>query len=111
MPSAESSPLFNQDSSLATPLVFSNFVANYGSLVPDNYQVQSEGQTSPSDQPVNQVQSEGKPSPSDQVVNIQDLADDCAKQVQFLRQQDKYPKRLHTILGSNSKLLFQFMLC
>ena len=28
----------------------------------------------------------------------------------FLRQQDKYPKQLHTILGSNSKLLFQFML-
>jgi hypothetical protein len=83
MPSAESSPLFNQDSSLATPLVFSNFVANYGSLVPDNYQVQSEGQTSPSAQPVNQVQSEGKPSPSDQVVNIQDLADDCAQQTSF----------------------------
>ena len=53
MPSAKSSPLFNQDSSLATPLVFSNFVANYGSLVPDNYQVQSEGQTSPSDNQLN----------------------------------------------------------
>ena len=71
-----------------------DFVAHFGSLVTDN----------------NQGQSEGQPSPSEQAVNLQELADDCAKQVQFLRQQDKYPKRLHTILGSNSKLLFKFML-
>ena len=86
MPSVESGPMSSEDSSTTTPLLFSSnnmpnlnhlnkdFVANFGLLVPDNYQVQSEGQPSPSDQPVNQVQSEGQPSPSDQVVNLQTSA-------------------------------------
>ena len=63
MPSAESSPLSNQDSSSATPLVFSSkskptlshlnkdFVANYGSLLPDSKQGLSEGQPSPQTKP------------------------------------------------------------
>ena len=61
MPSAESSPLSNQDSSSATPLVFAskyiptlshlNFVANYGSLLPDSKQGLSEGQPSPQTKP------------------------------------------------------------
>ena len=92
IPSVESGPMSSEDSSTTTPLLFSSnnmpnlshlnkdFVAHFGSLVPDN----------------NQGQSEGQPSPSEQAVNLQELADDCAKQVQFLRQQDKYPKRLHT---------------
>jgi hypothetical protein len=63
MPSAEPSPLSNQDSSSATPLVFSSkniptlshlnkdFVANYGSLLPDSKQGLSEGQPSPQTKP------------------------------------------------------------
>ena len=81
-PCIESSPLSTQDSSLTAPLSFSSntmpnlshldadLVANFGSLKPDDNQRQSECQTSPFEQ-----------------VNLQELADDCAKQVQFLRQQ------------------------
>ena len=100
-------PLSTQDSSLTTPLSFSSnklpnlshlntdTVANFGSLEPDDNQ--SEGQ------------SECRTSPFEQV-NLQELTDDCVKQVQFLRQQNKHPQRLHTILKSNSKLLLKFMI-
>jgi hypothetical protein len=100
-------PLSTQDSSLTTPLSFSSnklpnlshlntdTVANFGSLEPDDNQ--SEGQ------------SECRTSPFEQV-NLQELTDDCVKQVQFLRQQNKHPQRLHIILKSNSKLLLKFMI-
>ena len=106
-PCIETSPLSTQDSSLTTPLSFSSnklpnlshlntdTVANFGSLEPDDNQ--SEGQ------------SECRTSPFEQV-NLQELSDDCEKQVQFLRQQNKHPQRLHLILKSNSKLLFKFMI-
>jgi hypothetical protein len=77
MPTVESNPITEEDS---------EFLSNFGLLVPDNYH---------------------------------DLSDDCAKQVQFLRQWDIYTKkvakslekrRLHKILKKNSKLLFKFMI-
>ena len=123
MPSVEPELVTNQDSSPTSPLLFSSnrmpnlnhlnsdFIANYGSLMPDSYQMQSEGQTGPSDQPVIQVHAEGKPSPSDKEIKIQDLAEECAKEVQFLRQQNKYPKRLHILLKNKPNFYSSLCFC
>jgi hypothetical protein len=43
-------------------------------------------------------------------VTFQDLSADCEKQVQSLRQQNKYPKRLDLILKSNAPLLYKYMI-
>jgi hypothetical protein len=76
MPSVESNPITEEDS---------EFLSNFGLLVPNSYQ---------------------------------DLSNDCAEKVQFLRQwQEQFVKskslqkrRLHNILKKNSTLLFKFMI-
>ena len=107
--SDEPEPVPNQNSSSTSPLLFSSkrmpnlnhlnsdFIANYGALMPDSYQ--SASQTCPSDQPVIPVHVEGEPSLSDKEIKIQVLTEECMQKVQLLRQQNKYPKKLHLMLN------------
>ena len=102
-PEIPSVPFNDKQTSLETPLSFdsnnmpnlahldTDILANYGSI--NQFQGLPECSTCPFEN-----------------VTYQDLSGDCEKQVESLRQQDKYPKRLHLILKSNAPLLYKYMI-